>query len=219
MSGSGKKAREWHAVLWRAGARRIPFWEVAALAASLVAIAGFAVRGFDENGLRLGSQLAWRFAFLVYLGAISWLPLARLLRREALWQEGGAQRQLLWAFCASFGVFLASVLVPNTLAPATLEHQGLTIGMALFALLGGGLTMVIAYAAVPRPNLAERVRRTLLGVGLGYFWLAYALTSLTRLHDPDPFYGVSLLLLGTVLLLRLATRFVLEMRRQKEAGT
>jgi hypothetical protein len=219
MSEIGNKALEHDTCFVHARAGRIPLWGLTALAASLITIVGFAVHGFGENGLRLGSQLAWRFALLVYVAAISSGPLTRLLRIGGLWRADQTQRQLLWGFCASFGVFLASLLLPNTFAPVTLEHQGLTIGMMLFVLFAAGLTMVIVYAAMPRPNLGKKIRRALLGVGLGYFWMAYAMTSLSRLYDPDVFYEISLLLLVATLLLGLADRIMAGSKVRKGAAS
>jgi len=61
-----------------------------------------------------GSQLTWRFASLVYFGrhhcrspgAASALAGAQ----SGFWPK---RRQLIWGFCASFGVFLASLLAPK----------------------------------------------------------------------------------------------------------
>ncbi|HUO03396.1 MAG TPA: hypothetical protein VMU31_11490, partial [Rhizomicrobium sp.] len=61
------------------GHPRIPLWGLIALAATLVVLGGFAARGFDENGLRFGNQLAWRFACLVYFVAVIAGPVTRLV--------------------------------------------------------------------------------------------------------------------------------------------
>ena len=195
---------------------RIPFWSLIALAAVLVCLGGFAAHGFDENGLRLGNQLAWRFACLVFFAAAIAGPVTRLVRWEWLRRAGQERHQLIWGFCASIGVYLASLIVPNTLTPASLDHEGLTAGMMLFVIFGAALTIVIAYVASPRSNLAEQSRKTLLAVGMSYFWLAYALTALSHLsgpHRPDGFYGVSLILMLAALLMRFVDNFVKKMRQ------
>lgn len=195
----------------RANPMRVPLWGVIAMAAALVFVGGPAVRGISDNGLRYGSQLAWRFACVVYFAAIVGGPVTRLLPFLSAYRSGKDNRQLLWGFCASFGVFLASILVPNTFVLPSPGREGFTVGMGLFVLFGAGLTMVVAYAAVPHRNLNEGARRTILGAGLSYFWAAYALTALSRLsgpHRPDMFYGISLILMVTALLLRFADRFV-----------
>jgi hypothetical protein len=195
---------------------RIPVWGLIALAAVLVCLGGFAAHGFDENGLRFGNLLVWRFACLVFFAAAIAGPVTRIVPWEWLRRAGQERRQLIWGFCASIGVYLASLIVPNTLTPPSLDHEGLTAGMALFAIFGAALTMVIAYVASPRSNLGEQSRKTLLGVGLSYFWLAYTLTALSHLsgpHRPDAFYGFSLILMLAALLARFVDNFVTKMRK------
>jgi len=194
---------------------RVPFWGMVAIATALVGLAGFAAHGFNDNGLRFGSQLTWRFASLVYFAAIIAGPLARLLPWPGLKRLLAERRQLIWGFCASFGVFLASLLAPNTLTPPSLDHEGLTMGMAFFVFFGAGLTIVVAYAAAAQPNLSEQARRAILGMGMAYFWLAYTLTGLSHLsgpHRPDGFYGFSLMLMVAALLLRFADQMVTNMK-------
>ncbi len=189
--------------------------------AGLLTLGGFAARGFSDNGLRLGSELAWRYTCLVYFTALVAGPLARLIPSEPLRHLCGQRRQLVWGFCASFGVFLASVLVPNMLAPPVLDRDGLTAGMTIFILFGAVLTLVIAYTASRRAALflGEKARGTMLGAGMSYFWLAYALTGLARLsgpHRPDAFYGLSVGLMAIALLLRFAGRFAAKIRTRGE---
>ena len=81
--------------------------------AALVGIGGFAARGFSDNGLRLGSEMAWRFTCFVYFAAIIAGPLARLIPSQTLRQICEQRRQLIWGFCASFGVYLASCWCPT----------------------------------------------------------------------------------------------------------
>jgi hypothetical protein len=199
---------------------RVPLWGLIALAAVLVCFGGFAAHGFDENGLRFGNQLAWRFACLVFFVAAIAGPVTRIVPWERLRRVGQERRQLIWGFCASIGVYLASLIVPNTLAPSSLDHEGFTVGMVLFVIFGAALTMVIAYVASPQSNLGEQPRKTLLGVGMSYFFLAYTLTALSHLsgpHRPDAFYGFSLILMLAALLARFVDNFVTKMRKQEAA--
>lgn len=190
-----------------------------AVAAVLVSLAGFAIHRFDENGLRLGNQFAWRFSALVYFAAIIAGPIGRLVPWQALRRTSKQREQLIWGFCASFGIYLATLIVPNTFAPLSPGHEGLTLGMALMAIFGTALALVVAYAAAPKPALGERSRRAILGVGLVYFWLAYTLADLSHLsgsHRPDRFYGASLVLMLLALLMRFADNFVAKMRGFKD---
>jgi hypothetical protein len=199
---------------------RIPLWGLIALAAALVCLGGFAAHGFDENGLRFGNQLVWRFACLVFFAAAIAGPVTRIVPWEWLRRAGQERHQLVWGFCASIGVYLASLIVPNTHTPPSLDHEGLTAGMVLFVIFGAVLTMVIAYVALPQSNLGEQSRKTLLGVGMSYFFLAYTLTALSHLsgpHRPDAFYGVSLILMLTALLARFVDNFVTKMRKTETA--
>jgi len=191
---------------------RVPLWGLITLAAVLVCLGGFAAHGFDENGLRFGNQLAWRFACLVFFAAAIAGPVTRIVPWERLRRAGQERRQLIWGFCGSVGVYLASLIVPNTLTPSSLDHEGLTVGMVL--------TMVIAYVASPRSNLGEQARKTLLAVGMSYFFLAYTLTALSHLsgpHRPDAFYGFSLILMLAALLARFVDNFVTKMRKREAA--
>ena len=198
---------------------RPPVWALVGLTAALLAVSGFAVRGFSDNGTRLGSELAWRFTCLIYFAAITAGPLARLIPSASLRRLCEERRQLVWGFCAGFGVYLASVLLPNT-APLP-DRDELTAGMLLFVLSAGFLALVIAYAA-SRPAaqfLGERISRTLVYVGMATFWLAYAGTGLSHIsgpHRPDIFYGFSLSLMVIALLLRFADRFLATIKASRQ---
>jgi hypothetical protein len=177
-----------------------------AFAAMAIVIASWAVRGFSDNGFRLASQNAWRFAALVFFAALMVGPLGRLV--PALRRLEGQSRFLTWGFCASYGVYLVSVLLPNGIGAA----PGASIAVTVFILFGGGVTLVMALAR--SPHMAERIgpaaQRALLGVSVIYFWLCYALMGLAHLshpHRPDAFYGYSLSLMIVALLACFADRF------------
>jgi len=167
-------------------------------------------RGFAENGFRLGSQLAWRYAFLVFFAALVAGPACRLaaLLFPSLTPPESLGRRLIWGFCASYGVYLLSVFLPNVIA--------LSAGATLMVLFGGSVALVMALTAAPlkrlgdKPVIPVRVRRVMLGVATGYFWLCYAVMGLSRIygpHRPDGFYGFSLCLMVTGLLVRFADRW------------
>ena len=83
--------------------------------------------------------------------------------------------------------------------------------MALFAIFGAALTMVVAYVASPQRGLGEPSRRAIMGAGLSYYWLAYTLTGFSRLsgpHRPDVFYGWSVMAMLVALLLRFADNVI-----------
>jgi hypothetical protein len=182
------------------------------LIAILIVLTAISAQGFSGNGFRLGSQLAWRFAFFVFFAMLAVGPICNLAPFGFCRFLGPQRRQLVWSFCAAFDVYLLSVFVPNLLLPAALQQDGVSAGMTLFILFGGALVAIMAYAATSHAAtlLGERAQRAILAVAATYFWLCYALAGLGRIsgpHRPDWFYGVSLCLMIVALLLRFADRF------------
>jgi hypothetical protein len=190
---------------------------LAPLVASLGAIAAALVlgaiifRGFSENGFRLGSQLAWRYTSLVFFIALVAGPVCRISAYffPRLTPAPSLGRKLVWGFCASFGVYLLSVFLPNVIQ--------LSAGATLMTLFGSGVVLVMAATAAPIKRLGgeaiipEKFRRVLLGIAVIYFWLCYAVMALARIsgpHRPDDYYGISLCLMVLGLLARYADRWV-----------
>ena len=201
---------------------KIPFFVFVAGAAACLAFVTMARYGFDDSGLRLGSELDWRFASLVFFAAAAIGPVCRLIPYGPFRQLGGLRRQVIWSFCASYAVFLASMLLPNTLGGVT--HDDSTLGLTMFSLFGGGAAAVMAFAATrdAAARLGEKTRRALLSVAASFFWLTYALTGLAHLsgpHRPDGFYGLSLSLMILGLLLRFADCFWAKLRGTSALGT
>jgi hypothetical protein len=200
---------------------RLRAWMFIAIAATLLSAGGWAARGFTENGLRLGSEFAWRFTFLIYFLAIVAGPLGRLVPSPFLRRLGQKRCQLIWGFCASLGVYLLGVLLPNLLVPTGPDEEGLTGGMTMFVLFGAALSGVIAFAASRRAALflGEKARGTVLGVGLSTMWLVYVLSGLAQGIGPQRhglFYGASLGLMTAALLLGLADRMAVKLRGRRE---
>lgn len=200
---------------------KVPVAGMVALGSAGLAIIIMARHGFDDAGLRLASEVAWRFASFVFFAAAVAGPLCRLIPYNGLKWLNGFRRQLIWSFAASYGVFLAVMLLPNTLGGVT--HEDATLGMTLFALFGGGAAGVMAYAASREAGaqLGDKSRRALLSVAGTFFWLTYALTGLAHLsgpHRPDKFYGLSLSLMILTLLLRFADRFAAKFWGTSEPG-
>ena len=182
-----------------------------AILAALVTLAAIASGGFSESALRLGSLVAWRFAFFVFFVALIAAPLCNLVPFGLCRALNGQRRQLIWSFSAAFGVFLLSVLVPNLVLPSSQFHEGLTGGMTLFIIFTGALAAILAYAATPHAamRLGGKAQRAVLALAVAFFWLDYTLTALARIsapNRPDMFYGVSLSLMLAVVLLRLIDR-------------
>jgi len=178
-----------------------------ALGAVALVIGAILLRGFAENGFRLGSQLAWRYTSLVFFLALVAGPACRLAARffPNLTPPESLGRRLIWGFCASYCVYLLSVFLPNVIR--------LSPGATLMVFFGGGVVLVMAMTAAPlkrlgdKPVVPAKIRRVLLGAAAGYFWLCYALMGLARIYGPnrpDAFYGIILCLMVAGLLVRYA---------------
>jgi hypothetical protein len=190
-----------------------------ALAAIAVAAGSLAARGFSDpdNGFRLASQNAWRFASFVFFAAIIAGPLGRLI--PGLGHLAQQSCKLFWGFCASYGVYLVAVLLPNAFGPQNAERASVN----LFLLFGAGVTLVMALAISPRmaEKMGEGVQRALFGVSTIYFWLCYAMMGLAYIshpHRPDGYYGLVLGLMIGALLIRFADSFVMRMRPANRAA-
>ena len=184
-----------------------------AAAAALFTLATMAAHGFDENGLRLGSLIAWRFAFVVFFAALMAGPLCRLAPFGLGRFLTAHLTQSTWSFCAAFGVYLASLILPNAFGPPGLDDPGLDKGMVVFAGLSGSVAAVLAYAAseAAARKLGPKQAHAILVMGLAFFWLTYALTALSHLygpHRPEMFSGVSLSLMLVALLACFADNFL-----------
>lgn len=200
------------------GLRRMPAFRVsiqgltgAIVLGTVLLVAGaILARGFAENGFRLGSQLAWRYTCFVFFAALAAGPVLRLLDRI---RPGLAvpqvSRKIVWGFCASYGVYLLSVFLPNVIQ--------LSAGATLMTIFGSLVVVVMALTATPlkrlggTPLIGEKMRRALLGTAAIYFWSCYSLMALSRISGPhrhDAFYEISLCLMVAALLLRYADRWL-----------
>ncbi|HWM62215.1 MAG TPA: hypothetical protein VNN98_08675 [Rhizomicrobium sp.] len=182
-----------------------------ALGAAVLVLGSILLRGFAENGFRLGSQLAWRYAAFVFFAALVAGPACRVAAYfiPSLTPPEKLSRKLVWGFCVSYGIYLLSVFLPDVIRPSA--------GASLMVLFGGSVVLVMALTAAPlnlpggRAIIPANVRRVLLAIASIYFWLCYCLMALARIsgpHRPDDFYGLSLCLMVVGLLARYADRWV-----------
>ena len=190
---------------------------IIALMAASVVFSSLMARDFSDNGFRLASQNAWRFACFAFFAAIMAGPVGRLFPRLKRLEEESCL--FGWGFCASYAVYLLAVLVPNAFGAEALAN-GASAGTTLFILFGAVVTAVLALALSPRmtERLGKAARRALLGVSTLYFWLCYFLMGLAHLshpHRPDWFYGFSLCLMLAALLTRFADRLVMDFRQSR----
>jgi hypothetical protein len=87
-----------------------------ALTAAVLVLGAILLRGFSENGFRLGSQLAWRYSSFVFFAALVAGPACRIVARfrPELTPPESLSRKLVWGFCASYGIYLLSVFLPTS---------------------------------------------------------------------------------------------------------
>jgi hypothetical protein len=196
-----------HAAFHTAPRIRLGLPGLVALGALILVLGAIAARGFSDNGFRLGSQMAWRFTGVVLFFTLIGGPLARMTayRRPAT-DAARICRQLDWSFCASYAVYLVSVLLPNMMG-----REGLSLGTSLFLAVGSMVTVAMALAADPArlQGLGDKARRAIAGLAAIYFWMCYSLMALAHLsgpHRPDGFYGFSLMLMIAALLMRFGER-------------
>ena len=178
---------------------------------TLVLVLGAVIaHGFAENGFRLGSRLAWRYTFFVFFAALVAPAFCRLANRffPSFSCPESLAHKLIWGFCASYGVYLLSVFLPDVVR--------LSGGATLMVLFGGTVAAGMAVTAAPlkrlggKPLIGERTRRAILSTAIVYFWSCYSLMALARIsgpHRPDAFYDISLLLMMAALLLCYADRW------------
>jgi hypothetical protein len=196
---------------------RVPRWRglaplvgAIALLAVVLTLGGIVARGFAENGFRLGSQLAWRYAAIVFFAALSAGPVCRIAARTGHFTCPKAlSRKLVWGFCLSYGVYLLSVFLPNVIR--------LSAGATLMVAFGGSVAAVMALTVAPLKRadgtqlIGEKTRGVMLVTAAVYFWSCYALMALARIsgpHRPDAWYDISLCLMVIALLLRYADRWL-----------
>jgi hypothetical protein len=184
---------------------------VGAIALGCAGVVAWALvsRGFSDNGFRLASQLAWRYAAFVFFLTLVGGPLCRITARfvSGFHPPPDLSRRLVWGFCASYGIFLLSVFLPHVIDPSA--------GATLMILFGGSVVAVMALAVAPLTRFDQRpvlvkARRALLVAATGYFWLCYSIMALGRIsgpHRPDAFYDISLCLMVAGLLARFADRW------------
>jgi hypothetical protein len=157
--------------------------------------------------------LAWRYTSLVFFAALVAGPVCRMIAHffPQLTPPPGLGRKLVWGFCASFGVYLLSVFLPNVIQ--------LSAGATLMTLFASAVVLVMAATAAPIKRLGkrggsiipEKFRRVLLAIAVIYFWLCYSVMALARIsgpHRPDDYYGISLCLMVLGLLARYADRWI-----------
>ena len=186
-----------------------PLVAALAMVSGALVIGALISRGFSENGFRLGSQWAWRYACFVFFAALVGGPACRILARfhPDFTPPASLSRRLVWGFCASYGVYLLSVFVPHVIHPSA--------GAAMMVLFGGMVAVVMALSVVPLARLGrrpvlEKARRAMLVTATGYFWLCYSIMALSRIsgpHRPDAFYDISLNVMVIGLLIRFADRW------------
>lgn len=173
--------------------------------AVLLSVGGFLLHGGGVNGTRFANSLMLFSSSLVFATYYMAGPLSRLV--PAAQALGALRFSIAYGFVGMVAVFLVSILAPdyttkNSMALPTMSFAALTALVAVAFLISAGSKRTANSATL----------RSLQSLTSGYFWLVFAVMDLDRMqgpHRPDPIpYGLSLLLLVAVLLVRFADAFV-----------
>ena len=182
-----------------------------ALIAAVLAGTTFARSGPDS--WTYASEVVVRFATLVFPLAIVAGPIGRLILGPDDWRAGRWARMSILAFAAVYAVFLLCIALPFFLTSARMP-----LATAGFCFFNGFILCVLAITASEHFShvLGSRTVHTLNRVAMSYFWLVFAFADVAHLygpHRPDGFFGISLLLLVSAVLIRFADAVVLRVKR------
>jgi hypothetical protein len=180
------------------------------LAAMLLAVIVYARSGPDSWSY--ATELVLRLATLVFPFAIAAGPAGRLIFGSDDWRVGRWERMSLLAFVAVYAVFLHCVAWPFFLT-----GERMPVDTTAFCVFNTFIVCMLAVTALEHVSNAvgDRTVNTVNRVSIAYFWFIFALAGVAHLygpHRPDGFFGFSLILLVTAVLVRFADVFVLRLK-------
>jgi hypothetical protein len=156
------------------------------------------------------SSFAWRDAaenvsrlsLLVFVAAMVVEPLSRIFPSQAILALGRERGSFTLAF-----VMVCIVSLACDLAPSQLGDGKMALPAFAYAMLTAGILVVMLFSAHPATKkiLGGPAWRTMQRIATTYFWLVFALTALDHIVGPnvtDRWWGISLLLLITAVLIR-----------------
>ncbi|MBL6938354.1 MAG: hypothetical protein ISS15_02045 [Alphaproteobacteria bacterium] len=186
----------------------------------LLALLGAALLAAGTLLFEMKNNFAWsdaaenvsRFSLLVFVAAMVVEPLSRIFPTkvtEALARERGS---LVLAF-----VIVSVVSLACDLAPSQLDGEKLGLQAFAYAMLTAGILLVTLFSAHPATKkiLGGPVWRTMQRIATTYFWLVFTVTALDHIAGPnvtDRWWGISLLLLITAVLVRFTGTLLYKLR-------
>lgn len=168
----------------------------------------------------IGNSFAWRdaaenvsrFSLLIFVAAIVVEPLSRIFRAPFLRGVARERSSLILAFVVVSFVALVCSL-------ALLQQAGAQMSVAAlgYSVLSTGILIVMLFSEHPstRKRLGGPAWRTMQRIAIAYFWLVFAVTALNHLTAPDVtdrWWGISLLLLITAVLVQFVDRLLSRLR-------
>ncbi len=153
-----------------------------------------------------------RFSLLLFVAAMMVEPLSRIFPNQVMRAAAQERGSLILAFVVVSIVSLACELVPSELGTATMALQSFA-----YAMLTAGILIVMLFSAHPatRKILGAPAWRTMQRIATTYFWLVFTVTALDHVSRPnvtDHWWGISLLLLITAVLVRFTDALLFRLR-------
>lgn len=189
----------------------------------LLALAGAVALAIGTLAFETGNSFAWhdaaeyvtRFSLVVFVAAMVVEPLSRIFptrTMEAMARERGS---LILAFVMVSIVSLACALTPSQLGGAKMAFQAFA-----YAMLTAAILIVMLFSAHPATKkiLGGPAWRTMQRIATTYFWLVFTVTALDHIVGPnvtDRWWGISLLLLITAVLVRFTDALLFKLRGVK----
>jgi hypothetical protein len=184
---------------------------VALAAAVAVAAAGYT---FGDHGFhwRNAGEMVSRFSLIVFVAAMVVEPLAHIFRVPATKAMARERGSLILAFAMVSIVSLACALTPSQFGAAKTPLPALG-----YALMTGGILLVMLFSGHPATKkfLGAPAWRTMQRIAVAYFWLVFTVTALEHIvspTQPDPWWGISLLLLAAAVLVQFVEALLTKLR-------
>jgi hypothetical protein len=191
------------AALWRAGMGIVVVLGIS-LAIGLVTLS---VRGGNESAWYAAAENVSRFSALVFLGFFVSGSLSYFVPSAWSRAMGNAEETLLLAFVGAYATYLAFIVARVWFTDTRTPLE--TITFCVFAAIVPALLALTAHRQGER-QLDDTGWGILRRAGIIYFWLVFAIGGFGHFygpHRPDPYFGVSVLLLTGGLFMRVIAAF------------
>ena len=189
----------------------VPIVLLALLGSVALAAGTLVLEAGDDFALRDASEYVSRFSLLLFVASMMVEPLSRIFPSQFMQAAARERGSLVLAFVMASTVSLACELAPSQLGGAKMALQAFA-----YAALTAGILIVMLFSAHPATKkiLGGRAWRTMQRIATTYFWLVFTVTALDHIVSPnaDRWWGISLLLLITAVLVRFTDALLFKLR-------